>query len=265
MKTRMHLGRAAGRLLGAGAILAAVTAPVAGALQAQSPDGYLLGQPRATITVKGLWDQPRAEGSVYDHATDFLTLASEDFAAPGVAVAAAIRVHDRFDIVLEGGFARSEAVSEFRDFVEETPTGDLPIVQETAFRRSWFELSGRFFPLARGRSLGNFAWIPARFSPYLGAGLGRTGYRFEQVGDFVDYNDLSIFYDQVETSGSGWTGQAYGGVEFDLGQRFLLDVAGRWGWGSLPVGGDFRDPLGPAFEDIDLSRFQLTFGIGVRL
>lgn len=244
----------------AAGLVVALTSLAPPPIVAQDPDGYLLSRPRATITFKGLWDQPRAEGSIYDFSRELLTLDRGDFAAPGIAGELNIRVAPRLDLGVEIGYARSQATSEFRDFVEETDAGDVPIQQITSLRRRWFNFSGRVFPFARGRTIGSFAWIPATFSPYLGGGIGNTQYRLVQEGDFVDVDDLSIFTDYLQSTESGWTRHAFGGVEIGWTERFLFDVAGRWTWGELPVGGDFLN-----FDNLDLSRFQLTFGIGVRL
>ena len=231
-----------------------------GAASAQIPDGYLLKRPRVTVNLKGIFDQPRAQGGIYDFTRGLLTLDAGDFAAVGGGLSVSIRAADRLDIAFETSIGRSESRSEFRDFVEETDQGDLPIEQTTSLRRQSFGVSARVFPFSRGRTVGSFAWIPTEWSPYFGAGVGRTGYRFVQEGDFVDVDSLEIFTDYLQSEDGDWSWHAFGGAEIGLNSVFLISAEGRYTWATPTLAGDFVN-----FDTIDLSGFQFALGIGVRL
>lgn len=85
-------------------------------------------------------------------------------------------------------------------------------------------------------------------------------YTFRQQGDFVDYEDLSIFSTTYEST--GWTESFYlaGGLELTLGRRAALTAQGRYLWAEAELDRDFQ-----GFDPIDLSGFQTTFGVSLRL
>lgn len=240
-------------------VLATVAVP-SSSLAAQSPDGYLLGQPRVSFVLKGIFDRPEARGDVYDFTTSLLTLDRSDFQSFGGGFQVNVRVVDALDLSFEGGGTGSSAHSEFIDFVEVIDGVETPIRQRTTLSRQTWAASARFFPLSRGRRIGNFAWVPRSFTPYLGGGVGHTRYRLVQEGDFVDEDDLSIFTDYFQTEENGATTHAFIGADVGLGARFFVNTEGRWTWGDAPVTGDFV-----GFDDLDLSAFQFSLGIGVRL
>ena len=251
------------------AAAALLAVPVAG-LSAQDPDGYLLGQPRMTVVLKGLFDQPRAQSELFDFTTDLLTMERGDFSSLGGGVSIHVRLVDHLDVGLDVTTTSSQIRSEFRDYVEETPSGQIPIEQTTSYDRTTIALNARVFPLARGRAIGSFAWIPTTVSPYLGGGVGRTSYRFVQEGDFVDEQTLDIFEDYLQTEGAGMTTHAFAGVEIGLGPRFLTSIEGRYTWGALATGGNYGTEYNPGtndfigFDDVDQNAFQFAVGFGVR-
>jgi hypothetical protein len=122
----------------------------------------------------------------------------------------------------------------------------------------------KWYVADRGRSISRFAWIPADWAPYVGAGGGVLWYVFEQDGEWVD-EDLAdpeccdIFRGTFRSDGRVPTAHLMAGADFSLGPRFLLNAEGRYLWASGSMSGDFV-----GFDDIDLSGFQATAGIAVR-
>ena len=111
----------------------------------------------------------------------------------------------------------------------------------------------------RGRSIGRFAWVPADWAPYVGAGAGWVWYRFRQDGDFVDFETLDIFPDTYTSKGRAPTLHLYGGADWSLGPSFFLTGEARYAWASADLSGDFVD-----FDPVDLSGLQATVGLSVR-
>jgi hypothetical protein len=111
----------------------------------------------------------------------------------------------------------------------------------------------------RGRSIGRFAWVPARRTAYVGVGAGWMWYRFRQVGDFVDFKTLNVFYDDFLSSAWTPTVHALAGVDVPLGRYLVFSGEGRFTWAKGPMG---RDYVG--FNRIDLSGLSITTGLSVR-
>lgn len=238
--------------LGAGALLLLTPLPVA----AQSPEGFLLRRPHASIGLRFGYSVPRAESDIFDFTRNELTVEKSDFRSPYIGGEVAVRVNERLDVSLAGGYAGSKTRSEFRDWVD---TDDLPIEQETEFAVAPVTLAVKGYLYDRGRSIGRFAWVPATWSPYVGVGAGWTWYRFKQVGDFVDFESLDIFTARFTTDGWAPTAHVLAGVEYSLSPRWVVTGEGRYGWASGEMSGHFVD-----FDDMDLTGFQATVGISAR-
>ena len=238
------------------AILAVAMVPPSAA-RAQDGDGFLFSRPGATFSFRSGYDVPRANSDVFSYTSELLTLEKSNFAAPALAVDIGVRLGERLDLVAGIGFAKSETFSEFRDWED---TDGRPIEQVTRHSRLPFTLSARYYLRDRGRSLGRFAWVPARLAPYVGAGAGGNWYKFEQDGDFVDVETLDIFYDRLVSDGGAPFAHVFSGVELAMGPRFVLTAEGRYSWSSSPMDRSFE-----GFEDIDLSGFQILAGFGIRI
>ena len=112
----------------------------------------------------------------------------------------------------------------------------------------------------RGRAIGRFAWIPAAQTPYVGLGAGVMQYRFNQVGDFVDFSDSTISTDAFESK--AWTPvlHALTGMDFALGRFFLVNGEVRYTWARGPMQRDYE-----GYNKIDLSGLSATVGFSFRL
>jgi hypothetical protein len=238
--------------------LLALGAPLHAQGRVQSrADGFLFAAPRAALTLRAGYAGADARSDLFAFTTDTLTLGRGDFGAPALAADLAFgRPGSRLDVVLGVGYAASRAPSEFRNWVD---ADDRPIEQTTTFRRVPLTASLKAYLLPRGRSVGRFAWIPARVAPYVGAGAGAMWYRFEQAGDFVDFETLDVFEDTFDTSGWGPMGQAMAGVDVSLGPRTAVTADARYVYAKAGVAGDFA-----GFDRIDLSGFATTVGVTFR-
>jgi len=240
-------------------LLAAIAAPaVVRPSHAQyAGDGFLFRAPAATLGVRGGFNRARAGSDVFSFVTDQLTLSRADFSSVTVGADLAIRVGPRTDVVLDVAYAGAQRRSEFRDWVDQQ---NLPIEQTTSFRRVPVTVSVKRYFTPDGRSIGRFAWVPARRAAYVGIGAGWMWYRFRQVGDFIDFQTLNVFPDEFESS--SWTPviHAIAGVDVALSPSFVLTGQGRFTWAKGSLG---RDYVG--FNRIDLSGLSVTAGLAVRL
>ena len=227
------------------------------------PD-FLFGRPRLSIGIRGLLHRPRAESDFYDFVNDelFVRRSSDDdhenpdhgllnFDAPGIGFDFGFGVNSRLDARVGVDYAKSLNESELRNFIGED---GLPFTQRTEL--SQVDLRGELaFALApRGRAIGQYAWIPNRVVPYVGAGFGFVRYDLAQVGEFVD--DLGYFEDAFGSKGWGTGVHLFGGADIRMSRQVYLNVEARHVEASGELGEDFA-----GFEPLDLSGLRISAGV----
>jgi hypothetical protein len=94
---------------------------------------------------------------------------------------------------------------------------------------------------------------------YLGGGIGVNYWEYEEVGDFVDFTDNSIFFDHFRDDGLAFAAHALAGFELPLGPTWSLMFEGRYMWSDDEPGGDFE-----GLGDLDLSGPSATVGMAIR-
>jgi hypothetical protein len=238
-------------------VVLAVAALAAPASAQDNGDGFLFTTPRASFTLRGGLDSPAARGDLFDFVTRQFTVGRGDFRSGAIDAALAFRLGERVDLAFSAGYARTVRNSEFRDWVD---NNDLPIQQATSLARMPLTGSLRVYLAPRGRSVGSFAWIPARFAPYIGAGGGMTWYRFRQDGDFIDFDTQAVFSDRFNSDGWAPTAVGMAGADYTLSPRIALNADARYHWAKAKLGPDFV-----GFDGIDLSGLAFTLGFTVRL
>lgn len=250
-----------------GTLTGVVVVPLLAAAPVQAQDGFLFDEPRVTLSLRAGHHFASAGSDIYDEFTQLLTLEKRDFSGTALVGELGVRLAPRFDLVASAGRIESTASSESRthlEYPEGSPEG-IPIVQTTSLRRTPITATLKYYPLQRGRSIGSNAWIPVRFTPWLGAGGGALHYDLEQTGDFVDYascdadDACSIFSGVFESDGWARTLHVAGGADYWLTTRLGVSADVRYQWGSAPLGSSFQ-----GFDDIDLGGLQGTVGLSVR-
>jgi hypothetical protein len=237
-------------------VLAGVLAAVVPALAQSSGEGFLFKPPSGAVTIRGGFGHAAAGSEIFTFVTNELTLRHRDFSAFNLGIDVDLAVTPRVRAVLGGGYSSSTTPSEFRHFVD---TNDQPIKQTTEFRRLPLSASVKLYLVDPGRAVGHFAWIPARFAPYLGAGGGAMWYRFYQEGDFVDVQTLRVFSDQFDSHGWAPMAHAFAGTDVSLSPRVALVGEVRYAWAHAHLSSDFS-----GFDPIDLSGIAVTGGLAIR-
>ncbi len=243
-----------------GILFVAVSATCLAPAPLLAQDGFLFDAPRVTLSVRGGHYLAAAGSDIYDEYVELLTLDHGDFSGSALAGELGIRLGSRFDVVAAVGRTSSSARSESR-----THTADPPIEQTTSLRRIPVTATLKYYPLARGRSIGSNAWIPVRLTPFLGIGGGALKYSLEQSGEFVNYetcdeaNVCDIFASEFASEGWTQTLHVAGGTDYWLTPRLGVSAELRYQWGSAPLGSGFS-----GFENIDLRGLQSTLGLSVR-
>ena len=219
-----------------------------------SPD-FMLGRPRAAIGMRGNWHMASAGSDIFDFVTDQLTLEKSSFNTGSFAVEFAANLTPRVDLVAGMDLNRTRQPSQYRDFIDNR---GQEIEQTTTLNQLNFTGSLKFALLPKGRNISRLAWIPRTVVPYVGAGGGIGSYRFEQFGDFVDFQDNRIFSDVFQSKGWAPIAHVFGGTDVQVFSRMLVSFEGRYSWSRAALDQDFVD-----FDPIDLG--GLKFGVGLHV
>lgn len=234
---------------------AALAMPGGGSGSGQA--GFRFSAPRASLGLRAGFTFNRAGSDIYDFITENLTVERGDFNAPTFAIDFGWHLSDRVDLVLGLEYGRASKRSEYRDYVDQD---DIPIVQDTRLTQVPLTLSVRYYLTSRGRSVGQYAWVPSTAAVYVGGGGGATWYHLEQSGEFVDFRDLAIFEDIFVSDGWAIAGHVLAGVDIKLASSIGLVLEGRYQFASHDLTGSF---LG--FEPIDLNGLRLMVGISFKI
>ena len=224
-------------------------------LERAAAQDFLFGPPVAQLTLRAGPVLHRADSDVIDFFTRELTIDRKDFRALSFGGELAFIAHERLDILVGLSYAEMKSGSEFREWVDNE---DLPIEQTTILSTMPLTASARFYPFARGETISRLAWAPARFTPYIGGGIGMTWYDLRQHGDFIQMSDLSVFPEDYEADGTGKTAHALAGADIWMSGRFGINLDARYTFGTAGLGGDFYE-----WDTLDVSGLQ--FGVGLTM
>jgi hypothetical protein len=249
------------RRAGVGAVIGACVLLASTAANAQAPeasgDGFLFGTPRMGLTLRGGYAGASAKSEIFSFVTRELSLQRKDFSSFAVGGDFAVTIRPRLDLVLSIDTDGMKKASDYREWQDNS---GKPIEQSTAFSRQSYLLGAKYSLMPKGRSLGRFAWVPARYSPWVSASVGRTFYSLTQDGDFVDFdNGNRVFRDSFKSSQWGTSAQLAGGIDWSVNQRWALTTQARYLFGKADLIEDYSD-----FGPIDLSGFGLSAGVTLR-
>jgi hypothetical protein len=238
--------------------LAVLLAGLAVPVQAQrTGNGYLFGEPDIRFSVHAGYAHANAKSEVFDFVINNLTVDRSSFSGPSVGGDFAIRLAPRLDLSFGVDYSAAVKNSQDRVYVD---NNNLPVEQTTSFRRAPVMANAVLYLAPRGRSVGSLAYIPARVVPWIGAGAGTMWYRFQQQGDFVDYQTLNVFTTSLQSSGWAPAFQGLGGVDVAISPRFGVTADARYVWAKANLSSDFRN-----FDRIDLSGITGSLGFTFRL
>ncbi len=229
----------------------------AAAAQGGAGNGFLFQQPIGSFTINGGYAHANAGGALFSQVTNDLSVNKSDFSGATFGADLALRVAPRFDVVLSTSYAGTSTPSNYRQLVDEN---NQEITQVTDFTRVPVMLSARAYLQPRGREVGKFAWVPARFAPYVGVGAGAMWYKFRQHGDFVDYENNNVF--PADISSSQWTpaGQVLAGLDFTLTPHIAINGEAKYLWANAKL----NDNTFLGYDRIDLSGLSTTLGLTFR-
>lgn len=231
----------------------------AGSAHAQTTEGFLLGAPQATLTLRGGFQKASASSDLFTELSQNLTLTKNSFSGATLGAELAIPVSSTLDLTADLGVLWSNTPSHYRNF---TDTRDQEIEQTTQLMRVPLTANARLYLTPPGRAIGKFAWIPNTLAPWIGGGAGMMWYRLRQQGDFIDFATNNVNNGEVLES-SGWTpmAQAMAGADLSLTPRLALTGDARYLWVK---GAALNTEYYSGYQPIDLSGVALTLGLTVR-
>ncbi len=239
------------------ALVGVVLAPGAPVRAQMGGPGFRFQPPTLSIAVHAGYARPFARSDLFDQTMAEVFLNRSDLQAPFVGGELAIRASDRVDVALEAGHAWSRTTTEWQEFVEEDGS---PIRHTVAFSRTPVTVSTKVYLRERGRSIGQFVWIPGRVAPFVGVGAGVVHFRFAREGDQVDSRTLAIYTEDLEYGGTAFTAHGSFGVDIGVTKGVYVTPQARYIWAR----GDLDRSVFEGFQPLDLSGFQLTLGLGAR-
>ncbi len=143
------------------------------------------------------------------------------------------------------GYQRTLDTS-YREFVSES---DREIFQTLRLTTVPIAVQLRLGPTGRGQ-----------FSPYLAVGGDMIPYRYEEFGDFVDFDSPSntIIADSFVSDGVGWGFHVASGVRAPVSHDFSVNAEVKYQWSKDDMPDDF------AGNRIDLGGLTATLGLNIR-
>lgn len=242
-------------------------APTARAAQRDAPASepdFLFGRPRLSFGLRGLWHRARAGSDFYDFVNEqlFVPRSPDDdhdnpdhgllnFAAPGISFDFGYGVTSRLDVRVGVDYAKSLNESELRNYIGED---GLPFTQTTELSQTDVRGELAFTLAPRGRAIGQYAWIPSRVVPYVGAGLSFVRHDLRQFGEFVD--EIGYFEGTFTSNGWGTAVHLFGGADIRMTRHAFLNAEVRHVEASAGLSDDFA-----GFDPLDLGGLRISAGV----
>jgi hypothetical protein len=176
----------------------------------------------------------------------FLLFDMKDFRGATAGGEYLVQLGDFFDAGLGVGIYSRTSPAIFDRITH--PNGD-EIEQDLKLRVIPITATFRFLPLGHHDAI----------VPYIGGGVGIYRWRYEEVGEFVDFDDI-IFPDSFVARGTTVGPVILGGVRFPVGSRgsgFGGEIRYQGGKGDLPVNQGF------AGRKIDLGGINYLFTVNI--
>ena len=237
-------------------LLAMGAMPTGTQAQAGGP-GFTFRQPALSFGFHAGYARPFAHSDLFDQTMDEVFLDRSDLQSPYVGGELAFRASDRLDVALEVGHSWSRTTTEWQEFTEDNGN---PLWHTVSFSRTPVTMTAKYYLADRGRSIGQFVWIPERVVPFVSAGAGVVRFRFAREGDFVEEPSLIIYTDNLEHVGSAFTAHGSVGLDIGLTKAVYVTPQARYTWAR----GGLDRSIYDQFQPLDLSGFQLTLGIAAR-
>lgn len=186
---------------------------------------------------------PSLSSDLWDVNIENLTFNKEDFRDVYYAMEYEFFINRKLSLSFETGRYKHEEYSMYRDY--EYDDGS-PIYQNLSLKITSFELNFKIYPMG----------TRARIYPFIGGGAGLYAWKYEQWGDFIDFEDgtISDGYAESDKLSIGFNGRA--GIVFRIRRSFGISVEARYIYLKDDLSSYFE-----GFEKLDMSGLTFNFGV----
>ncbi len=187
--------------------------------------------------------QPNMNSDLWEVNMENLYLSEQDMQNVYYAIEYEFFFNPILSLSIEGGQYNKDHYSQYRDYTYDDGT---PIYQNLALRITSVELNLRIYPIGHKYA----------FNPYIGGGLGIHSWDYEQWGDFINFDDLTVDegYADTKTYTLGFNARAGFLIKFKRTTGFSFEARYLFLKGEL-------SSLFEGFEKFDLSGLSFTAGI----
>ncbi|MCK4835214.1 MAG: outer membrane beta-barrel protein [Candidatus Aminicenantes bacterium] len=202
--------------------------------------GMVMGRQILQLKV-GLF-QPSLDSDLWEINMENLALGKQDMLELFYGAEYEFFINNILSLSLEGGLYQKTIYSQYRDWEYEDGT---PIYQNLSLRITSLEVNVKLYPIGYKKLI----------FPFVGAGVGIYGWRYEQWGDFINFEDLTVQEGYAETSTytAGFNGKA--GIGFRFGPFFGLFLEAKYQYLKGQLSSFFE-----GFGKLDLSGFKYNLG-----
>jgi len=183
--------------------------------------------------------QFRLGGFFVDGDSDFwidnesvFTLDASDFDGTQFGMTYSHSFNRHFNLDVNADFYDETVVSEYRDFVDGS---GFPIFHDSTLQTTPLTVGVRFLPFGSS----NRGSKPVFF---LGAGGGINFWRYDEIGEFIDFDDPAnpTVFGEFTERGEAFVKYGVCGIEFPLADGFNLGFEARYFRSDDEFEGDFR-------------------------
>jgi len=189
--------------------------------------------------------QPDMNSDLWEVNMENLYLSKQDMQNVYYAVEYEFFFNRILSLSIEGAQYSKEHYSQYSDYTYDDGT---PIYQNLALRITSVEVNLRLYPIGHRYA----------FNPYFGGGLGIHHWVYEQWGDFINFNDLTVDEGFADTRTYTLGFNARAGFLFKFKRSFGFSFEARY----LFLKGELSS-LFEGFGKFDLSGLSLTAGINL--
>lgn len=207
--------------------------------------GLLPGEARASgLELRAGGFLPKLDSILFADSLTLYKVRKDDFTGwfGGGEFTANVHPNVELGLAIEG-YSR-EIPTVYRDYVR--PSG-REIQQTLKFQTIPVSAIARFVPSGRYRKV----------TPYLGGGFTASFWKYEEWGDFIDFQAKGqpVYFDSFKSEGAAWGPMVNAGIRYRLNSDLQITADYRHFWGKAIMGGDFRP------NQIDVSGDAITLGL----
>jgi hypothetical protein len=203
---------------------------------------------RKAIIVKLGYFMPDGQSDLWEYNSELLTVSPQDFNGLSLEAEFSAMTGNYLEFALGFGYYDSVHYSEYRDYLD---SEGYPIEQQLSLRITPITFTFKGLPLGRK--------INSTIVPYVGGGFGVYLWRYDEIGDYIDFTDFTIWPTAFESSGADLGFHLVAGAEIPIGSQLGAVVEVKKTYIKGKLSGDFV-----GFERFDLGGLMLNFGVSYR-